>query len=66
MIVSHYAKDQRSEKLKVISCKLDMLRVYLRLSYETKVIDLKKYTILAEIIDEIGRMLGGWLKGLKP
>jgi hypothetical protein len=29
---------------------------------ETKVFDLKKYTVLQEKIDEIGRMLGGWIR----
>lgn len=29
---------------------------------ENKSLDMKKYTLLQGIIDEIGRMLGGWIK----
>jgi len=32
---------------------------------EIKVIDNKKYTAIETIIDEIGRMLGGWIKSTK-
>jgi hypothetical protein len=42
-----------------------MLRVFLRLAHDTKTIDQKKYIALQAITDEIGRMLGGWLKSLR-
>ena len=29
---------------------------------ENKSLDMKKYTLLQGIVDEIGRMLGGWIK----
>ena len=44
------------------SVKLNTLRFFIRLMKETKVFDLKKYTTLQEKIDEIGRMLGGWIR----
>ncbi len=44
------------------SVKLNALRFLIRLLRETKAIDLKKYTTLQEMIDEIGRMLGGWIR----
>ena len=43
-----------------------MLRVFLRLAHDTKTIDQKKHIALQAITDEIGRMLGGWLKSLRP
>jgi hypothetical protein len=46
------------------SVKLNMLRLFTRLMKETKVLDNKKYTVLQEIIDEIGRMLGGWMRSI--
>jgi len=36
-----------------------------RLAADSRVIDKKFYLSLQEQIDEIGRMLGGWLKTLK-
>jgi hypothetical protein len=29
---------------------------------DTNTIDLKKYVLMQQLIDEIGRMLGGWIK----
>lgn len=58
----------KSEKLPILektSLKLNFLRVFLRLCKETKVIDTKKYIEWQEVIDEIGRMLGGWIKDTK-
>lgn len=58
----------KSEKLPILektSMKLNSLRIFVRLIKETKVIDNKKYLAIEEVIDEIGRMLGGWIKSLK-
>ena len=57
-----YAKTNKSVILEQASVKLNILRFLVRLMKETKVIDLKKYTLLQQIIDEIGRMLGGWIR----
>jgi hypothetical protein len=56
---------RQAEKIPVLertSVKLNLLRVFIRLMKETKTIDAKKYITLQTIIDEIGRMLGGWIK----
>lgn len=44
--------------------KLGMLKIFIRLALEIKVIDNKKYLSLQERMAEIGRMLGGWIKTL--
>ena len=44
------------------SLKLNLLRFFIRLMKEVKAIDSKKYIVLQTIIDEIGRMLGGWIR----
>lgn len=44
------------------SIKLNTLRFFVRLMKDTKSFDNKKYITLQEMIDEIGRMLGGWIK----
>jgi len=56
------------EKLPILqkgSIKLNFLRIFLRLAKEIKLIDNNKYLISQEEIDEIGRMLGGWIKSTK-
>ena len=52
----------KSAILEKASVKLNTLRFFIRLMKETKVFDLKKYTTLQGMIDEIGRMLGGWIR----
>jgi hypothetical protein len=44
------------------SAKLNTLRMLIRLMKDTKAFDTKKYTTLQGMIDEIGRMLGGWIR----
>jgi len=62
---SQLSKTDKLPILKKASLWLNFLRVFLRLSKEVKAIDNKKYTLLQEIVDEIGRMLGGWIKSTK-
>jgi len=40
--------------------RLDVLKVFLMILWETKSIDNKKYIVLSEKLDDIGRNLGGW------
>lgn len=56
---------QKLPTLEKASVKLNLLRVFIRLSFDTKSIDGKKYTAIQQQIDEIGRMLGGWIKLFK-
>ncbi len=54
-----------SDKVAILeraSMKLNLLRFFVRLMKETRSIDTKKYTALQTHIDEIGRMLGGWIR----
>ena len=62
MQVSYTPQEKRGDKLKKISPRVDMLRVFLRLTHEIKIIDQKKYIAIQSMVDEIGRMLGGWIK----
>lgn len=53
------------EKLPVLqnaSIKLDVIKVFIRLCNDLKILDTKKYLILQTSIQEIGKMLGGWIK----
>ncbi len=44
--------------------KLDALKFLLRVSWEIKALDNQKYAVLSERLFEIGKMLGGWKRGL--
>ena len=58
-------KKERLVLLENTSNDLNILRVFIRLSKDTKVIDQAKYEIIQSSIDEIGRMLGGWIRSTK-
>jgi predicted CoA-binding protein len=40
--------------------KSDVLKIFLNIIWETKSLDNKKYILLSEKLNEIGKMLGGW------
>lgn len=61
---SQLSKIEKLSALKKASIKLSFIRVFIRLMKDVKSIDLKTYTTLEENIDEIGRMLGGWIKSI--
>jgi hypothetical protein len=58
-------KQAKVPTLERCSLKLNMLRVFIRLMKDVKAIDAKKYVALEAIVDEIGRMLGGWIRSTK-
>lgn len=59
---SYLSKANKSVILEKASIKLNTLRFLIRLLKETRAFDLKKYATLQEMVDEIGRMLGGWMR----
>ena len=62
---SYSDKTERFISLKGASSKLDLLKFFLQVAWEIKSLDNKKYILLSEKLDEIGKMLGGWIKALK-
>ncbi len=66
--ILYASQTSRQEKLPILertSVKLNFLRVFVRLMKDTKAVDTKKYLIMESAIDEIGRMLGGWIRSTK-
>lgn len=59
---SYVSRDRKVLLLDRASVKLNIFRFFVRLMKESKTLDVKKYTLLQSIIDEIGRMLGGWIR----
>ncbi|HCC60295.1 MAG: hypothetical protein A2402_03455 [Candidatus Staskawiczbacteria bacterium RIFOXYC1_FULL_37_43] len=62
---SQLPKCEKLPILERVSLKLNFLRVFIRLMKEVKTLDNKKYVSLQEDVDEVGRMLGGWIKSTK-
>lgn len=62
---SQLPKESKSPVLDRASLLLSLLRVFVRLMKDTKSIDLKNYALIEANVDEIGRMLGGWIKSTK-
>ena len=63
--IGYLAPEHRAEALMGFAPSIDMLRVFLRLAFDVKAINQKKYIAIQEPLDEIGRMLGGWIKSVK-
>jgi len=51
--------------LQRISIKLDLLKILLRLAKDSQSMNEKNYLDLQTILQEIGKMLGGWIKSTK-
>ena len=62
---SSMTKDEKLPVLQEVSHNLNVTRIFIRLAKDTKVIDIAKYEHFQSQDDEIGRMLGGWIKQVK-
>ncbi len=62
---SQLPKSGKAPYLRQASFSLSLLRLLLRLAWDTRCIDNKKTAALQTVIDEIGRMIGGWMKSLQ-
>ncbi|MDP3772372.1 MAG: four helix bundle protein [bacterium] len=64
-VASRLSKEQKLPYLHKASVKLDLLKFFLQIAWELKAVDTKKYIMLSEQLNEIGKMLGGWIRGLQ-
>jgi hypothetical protein len=53
-------KNEKQPYVRVGIRKIDTLKIFLMILWETKSLDNKKYIALSLKIEEIGKMLGGW------
>lgn len=56
-----FNKKDKLKHLSELDINLDLLKVYVRLSYRYKYISLKNYTTWSTLITDICNMLGGWI-----
>ncbi len=61
VIEAIYTKE-RSYILRRINLYIEKLRVFFRLSYQRKYINVRQYEFISKEINEFGRMIGGWAK----
>lgn len=61
LIEATYSKD-RSGHLRAANLALEKLRFGLRLAKDLKHLDFKRYEHGARAVDEVGRLVGGWLR----
>lgn len=57
--------DQKISRITISISKLDGVKFFLQLAWENKCLPNEKYITLSSQLDEIGRILGGWRKGLE-
>jgi len=44
--------------------KVDSLRFFIQLCWELKLLPTKNFTLIGQEVEEVGKMIGGWRKGL--
>jgi len=64
-VTAYLSGERKQMQLSVAITKLDNLKFFLQLAWENKCLANAPYADLSSQLDEIGRMLGGWKKGLE-
>lgn len=59
------SKDKKLSILERVSNKLDLLKIFIRLAYDLNVLSDNRYIVCQNYLQEIGRMLGGWMKSVR-
>ena len=60
---AYYGRDKRGHLLEA-NLRLEITRHLVRLAHALKLFSNHTYGVLAEKMDEVGRMVGGWLRSL--
>ena len=61
LVKAAYSRDKLAI-LNQINLQLETLRFLFRLSYDLKILDMRRYEFASRALDEVGRMVGGWSK----
>lgn len=65
LLFSVPVSQDKASTLRQISVKLDLLKILLRLAKDTQAMTNKNYLELQAFLQEIGKMLGGWIRATK-
>ena len=60
----HYVGEARFDRLRELSNKVDLLKILIRLATEHHSIESSQYLALQALLQEIGKMIGGWMKSV--
>jgi hypothetical protein len=61
LINANYSRE-KLDYLKKANLDLEVFRHLIRLSFDLRFIDLRRYEYVSREADEIGRLIGGWIK----
>jgi hypothetical protein len=59
-IAAFLSREEKLPYVRLAIRKTDTLKIFLMILWETKSLDDKKYIVLSEPLNEVGKMLGGW------
>lgn len=55
-------QDRPAAQLRKADMRLAALRLYIRLAHDLNILTQKQYVHVSKMLDEIGRLIGGWMK----
>lgn len=59
------SKPDRLVEQNQISLNLDLFRIYVRIAKDVNFLSIKKYSVVADKINEIGKLLNAWTRSTK-
>lgn len=65
VIASYRNAAKKLSHLEEAATELDLLKAFLQIAWETQALTTTKYTVLATPLEEVGKMLGGWIRQVK-
>ncbi len=65
LILARYEPRERAEHLRRANLRIERLRFQFRLARDLECLATKSFGHAARMLDEIGRMVGGWLRSLE-
>jgi len=61
---AYYGREKEAELLQANMC-LELTLHLVRLAYDLRYFNARRYGVISEKINEVGRMIGGWLKHVR-
>ena len=65
-IANSQKEEEKIPFLKEVDMKLKITQTVIRIAHDVKALEDNKYFMLSASLEELGRMLGGWIKSLLP
>lgn len=63
--IASYARTEEKQRYLITAiARIDSLRFFVQIAWESKLIPSNQFQTLGLMIEEVGRMVGGWRKGL--